>query len=155
MRRAARQEPNLLFVLGSWQDLPGELLGVASSVSVLFPWGTLLQAAATSDPVFVAALRAVSQPGATVEVVTAIDPATDASELRRLGLDGLNPGEIATAWRRHGFEAASIELPDDHPYQTSWWRRIRNRPGRAATLTRITLRSDRPGPAPQSEPHSR
>ncbi len=154
MRRAARQEANLLFVLGSWQDLPGELHGVASSVSVLFPWGTLLQAAATSDPAFVAALRAVSQPGATVDLVTAIEPATDASELRRLGLDGLNAGEIAMAWRRHGFEAASIALPDDHPYQTSWWRRIRNRPGRAATLTRITLRSDRPGPAPRSEPRS-
>jgi len=154
MRRAARREANLLFVLGSWQDLPGELGSVASSVSVLFPWGTLLQAAATSDPAFVAALMAVSEPGATFELVTAIEPATDANELRRLGLDGLNAGEIAMAWRRHGFVAASIELPADHPYQTSWWRRIRNRPGRAATLTRITLLSDRPGPAPRSEPRS-
>lgn len=155
MRRAARQEANLLFVLGSWQDLPGELRSVASTASVLFPWGSLLHAAATADPAFVAALLAVSQPGATSELVTAIEPATDAAELRRLGIDGLNAGDIATAWRRHGFEAASIALPADHPYQTSWWRRIRNRPGRLATLTRITLQSDRPGPAPRSEPRSR
>lgn len=136
-------ESNVCFVLGSWQDLPGELSGVAARVTVLFPWGSLLQAAAIADDTFVDAIRGIAAPGAQLELVTAIDAATDAGELRRLGLDGVEPEGIAEAWRSRGLAVEQAQLAASHPYQTTWWRRIRHRPGRVATLTRVTL----PGPA--------
>lgn len=136
-------ESNVCFVLGSWQDLPGELSGVAARVTVLFPWGSLLQAAAIADDTFLDAIRGIAAPGAQLELVTAIDAATDAGELRRLGLAGLEPERIAEAWRSRGLAVEQTQLAASHPYQTTWWRRIRHRPGRVATLTRVTL----PGPA--------
>ncbi len=136
-------ESNVCFVLGSWQDLPGELSGVAARVTVLFPWGSLLQAAAIADDTFVDAIRGIAAPGAQLELVTAIDAVTDAGELRRLGLDGVEPEGIAEAWRSRGLAVEQAQLAASHPYQTTWWRRIRHRPGRVATLTRVTL----PGPA--------
>jgi hypothetical protein len=145
MRRASPGESNLIFVLGAWQDLPGQLAGLASSVSVLFPWGSLLQAVATADNGFVQALQATAAPAADIEFVTAIQPDADAGELRRLGLGPFSPAALADAWRAHGYAVEQHELPADHAYQTSWWRRIRHRPGRVATLTRVSL----PGPARQ------
>lgn len=151
---AARAESNLLFVLGSWQDLPGELAGVASRISVLFPWGSLLQAAATADGAFATALGALSTGATSVEIVTAIEPSTDSGELRRLQLESFSPPAMAEALRGRGFTVAQTQLGPDHEYQTSWWRRIRHRPGRVATVTRLTL----PGsasPLPAETPHSR
>lgn len=143
MHRASPGESNLLFVLGSWQDLPGELAGVATSLTVLFPWGSLLQAVATADGGFVRALQATVAPGAEIEFVTAIARAADAGELRRLGLESFSPEAMADAWRARGCTVEQRELPAGHAYQTSWWRRIRHRTGRVATLTRVRL----PGPA--------
>lgn len=142
-RAAGPADANVCYVLGSWQDLPGELSGMAARVTVLFPWGSLLQAAATADDTFLDAIRGIAAPGAQLELLTAIDAVTDAGELRRLGLDGLEPERIAEAWRSRGLAVEQAQLAASHPYQTTWWRRIRHRPGRVATLTRVTL----PGPA--------
>lgn len=141
--RGSPAAPNPVFLLGAWGNLPGPLTA-ASRITVLFPWGSLLQAVATANPELVERLRAVAAPDARIEIVTAIEPATDRSELRRLGLDRFTPAAMATAWREHGLAVEQTPLGPDHPYQTTWWRRIRRTPGRTATLTRVTL----PGLAP-------
>lgn len=135
--------PNPVFLLGAWGNLPGPLTA-ASRITVLFPWGSLLQAVATANPELVDRLRAVAAPDARLEIVTAIEPATDRSELRRLSLDGFTPEAMATAWRERGFAVEQTALDPSHAYQTTWWRRIRHTPGRTATLTQVTL----PGQAP-------
>lgn len=137
-RRAAKQ-PNACFVLGSLDDLPGPFAGRADSLSILFPWGTLLQAVARADGEALAKLTALCRPGATIEVVTAIEAAADATELARLGLTGFEPEAMLAAWRCAGFRATLEALPPDHAYQTTWWRKIRQRPGRVAVRLRATV----------------
>ncbi|HNM78081.1 MAG TPA: hypothetical protein PKI89_06950 [Tepidiformaceae bacterium] len=136
--RGSPAAPNPVFLLGAWGNLPGPLTA-ASLITVLFPWGSLLQAVATADGDLVERLTATAAPDASIEIVTAIEPATDRSELRRLGLDGFTREAMATAWREHGLAVEQTPLGPDHPYQTTWWRRIRRTPGRTATLTRVTL----------------
>lgn len=153
MHRFAPADSNLLFVLGSWQNLPGELAGMASSVSVLFPWGSLLHAVATADEGFVRALEATALPGADLELVTAVEGAADAGELRRLGLEASAPVAMAEAWRAAGCTVEQLELPADHGYQTTWWRRIRHGRGRTATLTRVTLPDPRSRRSPTPRWH--
>lgn len=124
--------PNALFVVGSAQELPGPFAGCANSVSVLFPWGSLLQAVLRPDPEFLDRLHATCAEGARIEVVTAVHPEADASELARLGLTGCTLTDALAGWRCAGFEARVEALAPDHEYQTTWWRKIRQREGRVA-----------------------
>jgi hypothetical protein len=134
-RDRTRGASNLHYVLGSFEELPGALCGIASCISVLFPWGSLLRAVSGAEPDALARFTAVAGPGATIEVVTAIDPVADAGELTRLGLDPFSIEAMADAWRCAGFvDVALTVLPSDHTYQTTWWRRIRQRSERRAVL---------------------
>ena len=109
------------------------LAGVAASVSVLFPWGSLLRAMAGGDSQALRNLAALCAPGATVELVTAIDAEADAGELKRLGISRFSPERMASAWRDAGFRGVDLAtLPPDHAYQTTWWRKIRQRESRTA-----------------------
>ena len=137
-RRAAKQ-PNARFVLGSLDDLPGPFAGRAEALTILFPWGSLLQAVARADAEALAKLSALCRPGATIEVVTAIEAAADASELARLELTGFQPEAMLAAWHCAGFETTLETLPPDHPYQTTWSRKIRQRPGRVAVRLRAAV----------------
>ena len=102
-------------------------------MSILFPWGSLLQAVLRPEPRFLNALAELCRGGASLDVVTAVHPEADASELARLGLTGCTLEVAADGWRRAGFTAVRVEpLPAEHPYQTTWWRKIRQREGRVA-----------------------
>lgn len=139
-QRNMPDQRNLFFVLGAWQGLPGRLQGLhADSISVLFPWGSLLAAAALAQPEFIESLKGVAARGSTLEIVTAIHPAADAVELQRLGIAWSGPESMATAWSGHGFDVRLEQLAADHPYQTTWWRRIRQRDGRSAAKVTVTL----------------
>jgi hypothetical protein len=101
----------------------------------LFPWGSLLRAVVAPERDQLARISRLCAPGARIEVVTAIEPAADAGELRRLGLEGLSLEAIAQGWCGAGFrDVALAALDNDHPYQTTWWRKIRQRNGRTAVL---------------------
>jgi 16S rRNA (adenine(1408)-N(1))-methyltransferase len=59
VRMASRRAPaNLLFVIANALELPGELTDIAHSASLLFPWGSLLNALLT-EPVDGCRLRAL------------------------------------------------------------------------------------------------
>ena len=140
--RTARQGkgslPNLAFVLGSLEQLPGPFAGRADSVSVLFPWGSLLRAVLAPEHAALDALRGLCRPGGTIEVVTAIDPEADCGELVRLGVEQFSFEGTLGAWCAAGFDVTFEALPADHAYQTTWWRKIRQREARQAV--RITAR---------------
>ncbi len=101
----------------------------------MFPWGSLLRAVVAPERDQLARISRLCAPGARIEVVTAIEPAADAGELRRLGLEGLSLEATAQGWCDAGFrDVALAALDNDHPYQTTWWRKIRQRNGRTAVL---------------------
>src|SRR5512134_3848220 len=51
---------NLLFVIASAQELPDELMGLASHLTINFPWGSLLESLLTGDPKLIRGLKSVS-----------------------------------------------------------------------------------------------
>ena len=75
-RRAAA---NVLFGRLALEDAPGELAGLADSLTILFPWGSLLRAVSLAQPAPLARLRAVCKPGAEVRFLFEL-----ASEARTL-----------------------------------------------------------------------
>jgi 16S rRNA (adenine(1408)-N(1))-methyltransferase len=71
--RAARKpakggRPNLMLVRAAIEALPGELQGVADEVSVLLPWGSLLEGIVLARDDVLGGLAALCRPGARVMV---------------------------------------------------------------------------------------
>jgi SAM-dependent methyltransferase len=60
--------PNLLFVIASAQDLPPELDGLISHITINFPWGSLLESLLISDSNLMRRLKSVSRPDASLDL---------------------------------------------------------------------------------------
>jgi 16S rRNA (adenine(1408)-N(1))-methyltransferase len=58
--------PNMLFVIASAQDLPGELSGLISDVTINFPWGSLLESLLAGDPKLINGLASLARPAASI-----------------------------------------------------------------------------------------
>lgn len=63
-----RAPPNALYLIANALALPAELDGLATHLTVNFPWGSLLAALLAGDPSFVERLAALTRPGARVEL---------------------------------------------------------------------------------------
>jgi 16S rRNA (adenine(1408)-N(1))-methyltransferase len=63
-----RVSPNALFVIANAQALPPELHGLASTISINFPWGSLLEGLLSNDSALMVGLALIAQPNATLEV---------------------------------------------------------------------------------------
>jgi len=75
-RRAAR---NIVFARLSLENAPAEIAGLAHTLTVLFPWGSLLRAVAHAEREALQRLRALCKPGA--EVFFVFGPSSDARAL--------------------------------------------------------------------------
>ena len=151
-RRAARPAargglPNALFVVAAAEATPPELAGLADTVVIQLPWGSLLRGALALDDAAAAGIASLVAPTGRVEILLApaprdrLDPEVD---VRRRLANGL-----AEDWRRAGLElcdarpATAAEL---RAARSTWARRLGLRaddPERAAF--RLVLR---PLPAP-------
>ena len=60
--------PNALFIIASAQDLPHELNGLVSHITINFPWGSLLQSLLASDPRLLRKLESVSRSTTSIDV---------------------------------------------------------------------------------------
>jgi SAM-dependent methyltransferase len=59
---------NLLFVIASAQELPHELMGLASHLTINFPWGSLLESLLSGDPRLIRGLKSVSRARASLDL---------------------------------------------------------------------------------------
>jgi 16S rRNA (adenine(1408)-N(1))-methyltransferase len=69
LRKASRRAPaNALYVIANALALPKELDGMASKVTIHFPWGSLLVGLLDGEPGLLEGLLAIARPGAALEV---------------------------------------------------------------------------------------
>jgi 16S rRNA (adenine(1408)-N(1))-methyltransferase len=69
LRKVSRKAPpNALYVIANALALPGELSGMASKVTINFPWGSLLTGPLDGEPMLLEGLLAIARPGAALEV---------------------------------------------------------------------------------------
>ncbi len=67
LRESSRNCPdNALYLIASAQDLPAELNGLLTQVSINFPWGSLLDGLLDGDPGILGSLARVARPGASL-----------------------------------------------------------------------------------------
>jgi 16S rRNA (adenine(1408)-N(1))-methyltransferase len=128
----------VLFLQAAVEALPEELNGLASQVTVQFPWGSLLRGVLGADEVLLGNLRRLCSPLARLIVTVGLDPERDRFEWERLDLPRIQIADVETilAERYHeaGFrivqaeELSAIDLSQLH---SSWARRLNRSPSRS------------------------
>jgi hypothetical protein len=126
-RRVARPAnrggaPNAIFVVSSLQALPPELNGLASLLTVHFPWGSLLSAAIGHDPAGAARLAALVAPGGLLRLLVSA-AARDAGG----GVTRHEPDRTIGAYAALGMVAVACRpatLADIGEARSSWGKRL-------------------------------
>ncbi|MGH2531517.1 MAG: class I SAM-dependent methyltransferase [Thermomicrobiales bacterium] len=123
LRTASRTAPaNALFVVANALNVPSELHGLASRVTINFPWGSLLHGLLAGDDGLLAGLRAVGRGGASLEVNL------NAGALDEAGWpldDGAR--QVAAVLKRSDFAVRpprAMERDDLRGYPTTWAKKL-------------------------------
>ena len=93
--------PNLLYVIASAQNLPHELSGVISHITINFPWGSLLESLLTCDPMLMRGLEAVSSSIVSVDVRLNGGALTEAGWTLEAGAEKIYTNLLQAGWQVH------------------------------------------------------
>ena len=113
---------NLLFVIASAQELPGELYGLVSHVTINFPWGSLLESLLAGDSKLMHGLRTVSREGASLDLRLNGGALAEAGKTLESGTDKIYYNLFQAGWQ--------VEQPvmmDAHALKTfpsTWAKRL-------------------------------
>jgi hypothetical protein len=121
-RAGRRRIPNAVFVASSLEQLSAELQGLASLVTVHFPWGSLLEAAVGRDPAGAEGLAELVGPAGRLRLLVSAS-SRDAAR----GAAELDPEAIVDSYRRRGFVVDACReatLTDVDAARSSWGRRL-------------------------------
>jgi 16S rRNA (adenine(1408)-N(1))-methyltransferase len=114
--------PNALFLIANAEALPAELSGLASHITVKFPWGSLLTGLLERGSKVIGNLRMIAQPGATLAIVL------NSSALLRQGLSLEQGGVIVgQAVQMGGFDVkpqVTLDAEALRRYPTTWAKRL-------------------------------
>jgi 16S rRNA (adenine(1408)-N(1))-methyltransferase len=145
-RRAWRRGllPNALFVVAAAERPPDVLHGLAGSLTVNFPWGSLLLGLLGEDDAVLAGVARLMAPGAEGTVLLSVVP--------RDGMPPLPPrASLGVAYARHGLDL--VEMRPATPEEvaapgSSWAKRLRAGRDRPVTLLRLRAYGRLGGPWP-------
>jgi 16S rRNA (adenine(1408)-N(1))-methyltransferase len=125
--------PNALFAVAGAERPPEALHGLAATLTVNFPWGSLLRGLVGEDDAVLAGVARLMAPAAEGVVLMSVVP--------RDGMPPVPPrASLASAYERHGLElvemrtAASEEIAASG---SSWAKRLRAGRERPVTLVRM------------------
>jgi 16S rRNA (adenine(1408)-N(1))-methyltransferase len=135
-RRASRGKgalPNALFAVAAAERPPAVLHGLAGSLTVNFPWGSLLRGLLGEDDAVLAGVGRLMAPHAEGVVLLSVVP--------RDGMPPVPPaGALGVAYARHGLDL--VELREASAEEvgasgSSWAKRLRAGRDRPVTLLRL------------------
>lgn len=114
--------PNALFIIASAQALPAELSGLASHVSINFPWGSLLESLLSDDADLMNGLSAITRPQANMEIYLNGEALRTAGWTLEAGADQIEGVLNASGWvtrSRAGLDANALRS-----LSTTWAKRL-------------------------------
>lgn len=129
-RRAARGVrrgglPNALFVAAAAEALPAELDGLAASLTVHFPWGSLLRGLLHADPVLLAGVARVTRPGAVVTLLLSVTERDHVPGMDTVDADAI--AQIGRCYAAYGLaccEARPATAADLTASHSTWAKRL-------------------------------
>lgn len=123
LREASRRAPaNALFLIASALALPAELAGMASAITINFPWGTLLTGLLEDDSPLLVSLATLARPGATLDIRLNSGALAEAGWSLETGAH-----QAQRLARAVGFRLSAprpLAADDLRAYPTTWARRL-------------------------------
>jgi hypothetical protein len=117
-----RAPANALFLIANICSMPAELAGLASAITINFPWGTLLAGLLDDGSPLLATLARLARPGATLEIRLNGGALAEAGYSLAAGGD-----QVRRLARLAGFRVAAPQpLAADNlrAYPTTWAKRL-------------------------------
>ena len=134
-RRAAKRNalPNALFAVAAAERPPEALRALAQSLTITFPWGSLLRGVLGHDDAVLAGVAALLAPEATARVLVSVVP--------RDGVPAVPTRDrLNAAYAAHGLalrEARPATADEVAASGSSWAKRLRAGAARPVTLLRL------------------
>jgi hypothetical protein len=117
-----RKLPNALFIIANAQALPTELNGLASHVTINFPWGSLLESLLSSEDSLVSRLLSVTRPFAGMDIHLNAEALVTAGWTLESGAE-----QIERLVNKEGWRTKSRSWMDAHllrSFPTTWAKRL-------------------------------
>jgi 16S rRNA (adenine(1408)-N(1))-methyltransferase len=131
--------PNILFIIAGAQDLPRELNGLVSHLTINFPWGSLLKSLLIADPALMEGLGRISHSVASVDIRLNSGALAETGKTLEAGA-----GQICDNLLRCGWRVNAPKLMDAYALRTfpsTWARRLAvGRDPRAIVVSARTAR---------------
>ncbi len=118
--RATR--PNLLFAICEAQSLPWELTGMASRLTINFPWGSLLSALLSGEPALMRGLASISNPQASLEIRLNAGALAEAGAALDTGTACVRDRLMQAGWLMEPPQSISLAVLRSLP--STWARRL-------------------------------
>lgn len=144
-RRAAAKPsrgglPNARFVVAPVEGMPPSLHGRADTVTVHFPWGSLLRGLLNVDPAVMTPVTRIMRPGATLTLLLSLTPKGQGAGVASLQAASLEA--LAASYRRLGLlvtELRPATVADVAASHSTWGKRLGAGAKRPAWLLRAQL----------------
>lgn len=123
LRKASRKAPhNALYVIANALAMPEELTGMASKVTINFPWGSLLTGLLDAEPTLLEGLLSIARPGAGLEIRLNSEALTETGYTLESG-----SARLRQSLRSTGFDTGDPRLLDARGLRqchTTWANRL-------------------------------
>ena len=144
--------PNALFVVAPVESLPDELRGLADTITINYPWGSLLAALARPDDHILQSIVSMAKPGATLTALLNYSVFQDSDYVERLGLPELDEDYVRSVlvnkYRSAGLDIQRFEfLTREVPHRTSWGQSLILGGGRETLIIEATVTTSSEGDA--------
>jgi len=135
---SGRKLSNALFVIDSAQSLPKELNGLASHLSINFPWGSLLESLLNSDACLADGLLSVTRPCASMDILLNGEALSATGWKLESGADQIERVLNASGWMTKSHSRLNANLLRTIP--TTWAKRLAF--GRDPRAIRLSFQKD-------------
>ena len=127
---------NMLFVIASAQDLPKELNGLISHITINFPWGSLLESLLADDASLLRGLEAISRSTTSMDVRLNSGALSEAGMTLEAGAEKIYSNLVRSGWQIES--PMMINANALRSFPTTWAKRLAfGRDPRAIVLSGI------------------
>ena len=117
-----RHLPNMLFIIASAQDIPADLNGLVSHITINFPWGSLLESLLNADPMFMHGIENISHSVASVDIRLNSDALEEAGCDLYRGVVQIYNNLLAAGWVVEAPVMLNVGAMRDFP--STWAKRL-------------------------------
>jgi hypothetical protein len=126
--------PNMLFVIANAQDLPNELDGLFSQITINFPWGSLLESLLINDSKLMYGLKSISRSTTSIDLHLNGGALTEAGMTLEAGAEKIYENLLRSGWQIES--PVVINASNLRGFPTTWAKRLAfGRDPRAITLS--------------------